>query len=219
VKKVVRMPVLGGSLKLPPAHELGVAVSAMEQLNNKWNTIARVDAKLAKFGITEPEEPEVKWQPVTTALLLTNNLTEYTTMYSAQLRWFNYANRLLANVKAELLGVANELKDLAVEARSNIRRNTIDGKKKLTAQEIKDLVENDPNTLELRLREQELEQMNIKLSAWVEELDESRKVVSRQIELRRIELEAGRREPNTGGGPAPTGGAWQPRTPRSYGGG
>lgn len=200
-----RTPVLGGGLRLPPARELGVAASVVAKLEDQWNTVQRVDVRLAEMGMLPNNEPDVVWAPVSTELLLTADIKVYTTMYAAQLRWYNYANRLLANVKAEHLGLKNQLCDLQVKARKRIRE--LAGKKP-SVSEINDTVENDPSTLDLRLRKQELEQLNIKLTAWVEELDESKKVVSRQIELRRAENEAGQREGNIPNGGR---GAWQPR--------
>lgn len=221
-QRPIRTPVLGGSLKLPPAHALGVAPGTVSSIEEKWNTIAKVNAQLKRWGMPENTEPDVKWQPVSTELLLTASINEYTNMYASQLRWFNYVNRLLADAKATLLGAENQLKELQATARKHIRdlHPKEKGKKSgPTAQEISDMVENDPDTLDLRLQVQKLQQTKIKLEAWMEECDESKKVVSRQIELRREEAQGGRRDGNLTGGSANPHGQWQSGQPRRFGGG
>ena len=138
----MRTPVLGGSLKLPPAHELGIAHSTLQKAENQWDTFERVTDKLERFGMPPPTTPSLTWEPVSPELLLTADIKQYTIMYASQLRWFNYANRLLAAARAHLLGAENQLKDLQAAARATLRKLEPAGeKKKLTIPEVKDLVE------------------------------------------------------------------------------
>lgn len=196
---------LGGSLKLPPIRELVVGESAVQAAADRWNTLPDVEAKLAARGVPAISTPEVEYQKVTAEQLLTASINDYTALYVSQLRWFNYANRVLADCEAELLQVDNQVTDLEAEIKKRLRELKPEGKK-LAVTEVKEQAENDTTTLALRQRRQFLQQERLKLRAWVEECDESKKVVSRQIELRREESQGGNRERNlTNGNNGPQG--------------
>jgi len=211
--RIPRTPVLGGSLKLPPVKTLMIGETSVVKAAERWNTLPQVEADLKAKGIPEIVAPDVEYKPVTKEQLLSADISEYTAMYVNQLRWFNYANRVLADCKAELLQVTNQINDLEAEVKKKLRELKTEGKK-LGVVEIKEQAENDEGTLDLRQRKQYLEQSKLKLEAWVEECDESKKVVSRQIELRREEGQGGRREGNlTAGNHGPPRGEWAPRGP------
>lgn len=204
-----RQPVSGG-LHIPK--DVGVAESAAAQYQAEWNTIDRVNAQLAKWGIHENEEPQLVCPKITPALLMTSDVTEFSSLFASQLRWFNYASRLLADIRAGGLQVKNQMEDIAVATRTALRK-TNEGLPKvdrMSVGEINDAVENDPSYRALKVQHQEIEQFRIKLDAWSEELDRNLKTVSRQIENRRAESESGRREANM---PGDSRGAWRPRTP------
>jgi len=211
--RVPRTPVLGGSLKLPPAKALMIGETSVVQAAERWNTLPQVEQDLKNKGVPGIIAPDVEYHPVTKEQLLTADINVYTAMYVNQLRWFNYANRVLADCKAELLQVTNQINDLESEVKKKLRELKVEGKK-LGVAEIKEQAENDGGTLDLRQRQQYLEQTKLKLEAWVEECDESKKVVSRQIELRREEGAGGRREGNlTAGNHGPPQNNWRPRGP------
>jgi hypothetical protein len=203
-----------GALHLPK--DIGLAQSTAQAIENQWNTITTVDARLKAQGIHANDTPNIECPPVTTEALVTTDIKEYTTVFSQQLRWYNYVTRLVADVRAILLQVSNEMD--AIEAAKRIHfRQVNEGKAKsdkMSAGEMEDLILQDPHYRDLKLQKQELEQQRIKLDAWCESLDRNLKTVSRQIENRKAEANGGNREANM---PGHASGRWEPGRGRTGG--
>ncbi len=203
----MREPHTGG-LHLPK--DVGLSDTEAQTIYNRWNTVEEVNARLKAFGIHDNQEPQIECPRVTAEELVNPDIKRYTIVYAAQLQWYNYAVRLHADIKAVLLGVQNEMSD--IESAKRIHFRSVDeGKKdkdKMSATEMKDLINVDPRYRELRLQEQHFSQQNLKMSAWVESLDRNLKVVSRQIENRKAEAAGGVREGNM---PGATLGTWEQR--------
>jgi hypothetical protein len=195
----MREPQVGG-LALPK--DVGIGEADTTAIQNHWHTIDRVNAWLASKGMKPAVEPDVACPEVTTEALLAPDIKTYTTVFAAQLRWYNYSVRLLADIRSILLQVRNEMEDIAIKKRTGFREynKTAAKNEKMTASEMEDDIGMDPRYRALRLEEQEYEQNRIKLDAWVESLDRNLKTVSRQIENRKAESEGGNREGNMGRG-------------------
>jgi hypothetical protein len=186
----------GGSLHLPK--DIGVAASVAQAIENRWHTAERVDEWMQKHGIGRNPEPDIECPVVTAEILLTTDWKQYTTVYAAQLRWFNYVTRLLAAIRAVILEVDNEMGDISAARRTHFRQmNEGKGKGgKMSAGEMEDTISQDPHFRDLRLQLQQLTQQKLKVEAEHEALDRNMKTISRQIENRRAEAEGGRREGN-----------------------
>ena len=204
-----RDPHTGAGLSLPK--DVGVSESTAKEIEDRWNTIGGVDDKLRALGIHANNIPDVVCPVVTAEALTTPDANQYTVTYASQLRWYNYAIRILADVKALKLQVDNEMNDIESTKRT-LYRELDEGKKdkeKMSATEMKDRINQDAHYKGLKLQSQELEQHEIKVKAWAESLERNLAVVSRQIELRKIELQGGGREGNIPN--AQRSGAWHPR--------
>lgn len=205
-----------GQLHLPK--DIGVGASTAQEIETRWNTIGRVDAWLQQHGFAPNPVPEIVCPTVTAEELMNPDMQRFTVVFSAQLRWYNYVTRLHADVKAMLLQLDNEMGDIEAAKRIHFRQLD-EGKKdkdKMSATEMKDLISQDPHYRELRLVQQELQQQNLKISAWCESLDRSLKTVSRQIENRRAESQGAQREANM---PGHSQGRWESRFGRPVGSG
>jgi hypothetical protein len=149
----------------------------------------------------ENKEPDIEYLPVTADQLTSPDWKAYTTTYTSHLRWYNYVVRMLAEIRAELLQVKNQKGDIERVKRAGFRVVN-EGRKKtdrMSAQEMADIIEEDPTYHILKIREQELDQLKLKVDAWSEEMDRNLKTVSRQIENRRTESQGGNRENNMPG--------------------
>jgi hypothetical protein len=201
-----RNPHTASGLALPK--DVGVSETQAAVISSRWDTITGIDEKLLAHGLHTNDVPDIAYPTVTAEALTDPDVQKYTVVFAAQLRWYNYATRLLADVRAVLLQVENEMEDIATSKRLQFRKLD-EGKKdkdKMSATEMKDLIFQDVRYRDLRLEQQQLEQERIKLDAWAESLDRSLKTVSRQIENRRTESEGGRREGNM---PAHGAGRWE----------
>jgi hypothetical protein len=186
-------------LRLPS--DVGVSQKTADAVASEWDTLPYVDSRLKGSGMQENKEPDIEYVPITAAQLLVPEVSAYTTMYASHLRWYNYVVRLLADVRAELLQVENQKGDIERVKRGYFR-TVNEGRKKtdrMSAQEMADIIEDDPTYHILKIREQELSQLKLKVDAWAEEMDRNLKTVSRQIENRRAEAQGGQREGNMPG--------------------
>jgi hypothetical protein len=205
---MAREPQTGG-LNLP--RDVGIPETETQSITQRWNTVKLIDARLEALGMHRNDEPDIECPPVTTEALVTTDIREYSTIFSAQLRWYNYVTRLVADVRAVILEVKNAMGDIERHKRKYFRemdegKTKKDGK--MTVQEMEDDIELDPAYRDLKLHAQQLEQTRIKLDAWGESLDRNLKTVSRQIENRKAEGLAGSREGNM---PASASGRWERR--------
>jgi hypothetical protein len=193
-------------LQLPK--DVGVSQTTADAVANEWDTLPYVDERLKGQGMRPNIEPDVQYIPVTAEQLMVPDVKMYTTTYASHLRWYNYVVRLLADVRAELLQVENQKGDIERVKRSHFR-TVNEGRKKtdrMSVQEMADVIEDDPTYHILKIRQQELEQLKLKVTAWSEEMDRNLKTISRQIENRRAEVQGGNRENNM---PGHAGGRWR----------
>jgi hypothetical protein len=202
-----RAPQTGG-LQLPS--DVGIGQQDASAIANEWDTLPYVDARLRSAGMQSNPEPDVAYRPVTAEQLLVPDPKAYATMHSAQSRWFNYVTRIIADIRAELLQVENEMNDIARTKRGHFR-SLEEGKKKsarMSAQEMLDNIAGDPTYHTRAIRQQELQQLELKAKAWAAEMESNVKIISRQIENRKLEAQNGNRENNI---PGYGGNRWQDR--------
>lgn len=190
-----------GGLHLPPI--LGLSAQEQQQVRSDFDTMDGVNVLLAKHGITPAPKPGFGCPEVTEDDLTTTDNTRYTTTYARLLAWFNYIAPLLAGVTGELLQVENALTYTEAAFRKRARElNT--GKRPraegwITEAEIADAIILDADYHELHVEKQRLAQMKSSLTAHTERVERSMRVVSRQIEIRKLEIEGNRTEHNMPG--------------------
>lgn len=204
-----------GGLHLP--RDVGTAQSVAAAVESRWgSTIARVNNRLQQQGFYDVTMPDVHCPEVTTDILLTTDVRTYTVAYEGLLRWFNYTGVLYARIRATLLGVENEMDTIASKKRTLLReynRKLEKTQKKdvVNADEMEDIINEDVVYSDLKLQKQELMQAKIQLEARVEGLERSLRVVSRQVEIRKVESMGGNRAqnmPNPLPLPGPSRGQW-----------
>lgn len=200
-----RTPVPGGGLHVSGL--MGLPESEAKKATHRWDTLEKVVDTINKWGFDDAIEPKVKCPVVTAEILLTGDLNAYTTAYSSLLVWTNYANKLNARIIAELLQLENEMGDIAAETRKRLRKENQGKTKKdggLSEQAIDDEIQTDDKYRILKIRAQEMRQFKAEMDVRCDEMRRSLQVVSRNIEVRKEEMGAGRQEGNmprrTGGG-------------------
>lgn len=198
----------GLGLTLPAPKDVGISESEARATENAWSTIDKVRARMTAFGLAENPEPRIECPDVTAELLLTTDIREYTMVFAAQLRWYNYTVRLLADVRSVLLEVDNAMSDIASSQRQKFRKMNESAPKsdKIAVNEMDDRIDQDPTYKTLKLQKQQLDQERILLDAKADTLERNLKTVSRQIENRKAEASAGNREANM---PSHVSGRWE----------
>ena len=167
-----------------------------EHATDSWDTFTAVQEELATQGFMVATAPPPFPAPEVSAEQLTTDLNKnYTTLYAQQLAWLNYTGPILAAVKAKLLQANNALRDVEEKVRKQQREKNkhLAREDRLSKEDIEGVIWSDPTYRPILLEKQRLEQAKSMLDAYVESLGNSMRVISRQVEIRRLELEGGAR--------------------------
>lgn len=171
-----------------------VSDAAEKQIHSRWETIQRVLTRLAARGITIPEQsPPFPIPQVTTTLVSADN-QEYLKINAQYLAWLNFVLPHVAFVKGCLLEVENEMTHIATVYRDTTRRKEEHSRRadKTPKEEVEDQISLDPRYIELKQFEQELLQERYLLDAQSEILERTLRVISRHVEVKKLDLEMNR---------------------------
>jgi hypothetical protein len=166
-----------------------------------------VEADIIGKGILPRDQPKVDCPEVDVETLTTLDSRHYTTVYNHLLAWFGYASELLAAVQARVLQYETVLKILRSQFRKTMReknheqRKTLgkDEYKKMSSEDIEDYLLVNPEYQEVLRLLQVQKQHKYILQAKVDDLQHSLSVISRQVEIRRLDQEQHRNSYNMPG--------------------
>lgn len=168
----------------------GIGATAEEDVHNKWSSFESVEAELSYMGFPPVEKPPYSCPNLTPEMLTEATDKQYTAIFVQLGEWYGYVTNVHARIKAILIQIDNELGDLESRLREGtVQASKIEGRKKPTLQEIADTIKKDPRILELTLQKQHHEQKKLLLQSYVGQLERNLKIVSRQVEIRRQDLE------------------------------
>lgn len=201
-----RTPATGG---LAAPTSLGISMTELEAILSKFDTQNAVEQDLKHMGLTDEKKPAFELPEITPEALTTTDNTQYTTLYSQQLAWQNYLSPIVAKVCSGLLQAENQmvLIEAAIEKRLKAQNKLRTKEEKLDKNDIKNEVLNDPIYQEAMLEAQRLKQYKLRLEAMTEIAGRNLRVISRQIELKKMEFDENNRETNINRGR----GGFQPR--------
>lgn len=172
----------------------GISDVEMKEAERRWDTISSVIEKLAAKGIHIPSGPPPFGLPdITTTLVDTDN-QEYLRTNAKYLSWLNYIMPNIALIEGIILQVRNEKAYIEALYRDEARRSD-DGlppAKRQTKEEVADNTLLDLRYVELLKQEQELLQERDILDAKKEEVGRVLRVISRHIEVKKLDVEANR---------------------------
>lgn len=191
----------GGGLHLPK--HIGVSQKETEAATLNWDTLAIVEKNLTKLGFELPEKPTFPRPKITVEQLTTVVNKDYTTLYAQELAWFNYTSPIFARVRAKLLQIRNEKRDIEVRIRKALRQRNRELPKdeRFNERDIEDETWCDARYKVLVKDGQQFEQTEALLKSYLETSENTLKVISRQVEIRKTELDGSRTEsylPNRG---------------------
>lgn len=197
-----RQPIAtGGGLRLPK--NTGVSQEETKRASIDWNTQDKVERNLKQLGFEMPEAPTFPRPTISADQLTTVVNKDYTTLYAQHLAWFNYTSPVLARVRARLLQIRNEKKDIETRIRRELRQKNRELPKdeRFNEKDIDDETWSDERYKELTRQEQLNAQTELQLRGYLEVTENTLKVISRQVEIRKLELEGVKTEsylPNRG---------------------
>jgi hypothetical protein len=184
-------------LFLPDA--VGPGQTKEEFIHSKWDTFDEMELILAQAGFAPVEKPIFSQPRLTTEVLTTPDSHRYSEIYLQIEAWHNYAYNYKSRLQALQVGFENEMNEIERDVRTTAMAAT--RAKKLSAIALKDTVEANPRYGELKIEHQKLEQQRLLMQSHVDSLERDLKLVSRQVEIRRQDIDAGR----IGGGVATRG--------------
>ena len=183
----------GRSLRLPRTHPLGAGEEQTKTLQQHWNTVDIVEEEIKQQGLSEHPRPQVACPELDVDTLTGTDSRSYTELYVHLLAWFAYTSELLAQVQARVLQYENMQDILAAQTRKEARDlSDAAGVKKPTVEELKDRLLLNPEYLEVMRQLQHYQQSKIMLDKKVESIERSLRVISRQVEIRRLDIEQNR---------------------------
>jgi len=173
-------------LRLPPT--LGVGQAQKTSIIEAWSTYKDVETDVTS-RIADAKLPTREYEEVSADTLSNPDSREYTENYAFYLGWFSYANEELAKVEARVLQYENIVEQVTAETRVQLRERAKVLGTKYTVEEMKDLLALTPEYKEALRELQVSQQERLLLKAKVERMDRSLRVISRQVELRKLDWE------------------------------
>jgi len=195
-------PEEGRGLKVDKAAPIGVTAEQKKSLQEHWNTASESEKLYEKEGFGEIKKPTFNCPEVDEQVVTNPDSTEFTTVYVHLLGWYSYCAELLAKVDVYILQYENLLDVLGAETRDVARKQHAEGKKP-TVDELKDRLLLNPRYLETLHELQKYQQHKKLLASRLESIDRSLKVISRQVTIRTLDMEAQRTGSNLPGRGSP----------------
>lgn len=188
----------GRNLRLPQTLPLGAGREQAQKVSEAWNTVDSVQEEVHLRGLVDHEKPAFVCPELTADMLTTTDSKSYTETYAHLLSWFTYATEIYAVVQATILELENIKDILGAESRKNAREIHEGTKKKPTKEELADRLLLNPEYQDVIKKLQRFQQAKLLFQAKVESIERSLRVVSRQVEIRRLDMEQNRTQTGIG---------------------
>lgn len=178
-------------MPLPQLKGVAGTVKERAAARSAYETLEDVEKFLAARGFVVPVAPPPYPQPEVSADQLTTDFNrDYTTLFAQQLGWVNYTGPILARVKAALIQLENAISDIETRIRIDLRAKNklLSREERLSEQDIADTIQQDPDHKILSIERQKFDQQRLLLDSFLDRMERNMKVISRQIELRKLEM-------------------------------
>lgn len=164
------------------------------ELAEQWEKVHdEAEKELYHLGFYRVAQPEFTCPILDPKSLTTADLASYTEMHARFQRWHNYAENTQSYVESILIGIKRQLKQLEAQLllMYGSHKNPATGKP-FSVDDRKIFVENNPRYVELLQDQTKFEQMHKQMESQVSNLSRSGALISRHIELRKLDVEGDR---------------------------
>lgn len=201
-----RTPSTGGGISIPTA--IGISTGELSGILQKFSTLKAVEEHLLEMGFPrDGAMPKYTIPAVTAELLNEVDSKEYSTAYAHQLGWFTSVAPIMATVKSAYLQAQNQLDIVEATIKKGLYERRSHGANKMSEKEMEIHIITDPTYQDALLEVQQQKQHLNKIETYLEIIERNMRVLSRQIEMKRIDVEGHLRENNAGR----TGTSFQPK--------
>jgi hypothetical protein len=176
-------------LKLPTNLGAPERTPVNKKIRERWDTFDEVEAELQAKGFTDCPRPNSEFPNLTPKELVETPNKEYTALHGTYLEWFRYTAEDFSRLRARILQVKNEMEDIELDIKRDMRSQP--GTKKPTEEELNIAVGLHTRYRELKVLLQRADQAKMLLETKVDYLERSLRVISRQVELRKIDAGQG----------------------------
>lgn len=183
------MSLTGRNLRIPRSAHIGVGTAAAKTIREQWDTIDAVEAENHAKGLMDRARPTEECPEITADVLTGPDSRQYTELYLLLLSWFTYTSELLAQVQSRILQFQNMKDIIASRTRQQLVENLT---KKLSKDETEDRILLNDEYQEVLHNLQRYQQAKVLLSVKVESIERGLRLVSRQVEIRRLDIEQNR---------------------------
>ena len=169
---------------------VGAGIQVEQEVHDLWNTFDAVECHLIKLGVQPVEKPNYPRPRLAPGLLESGSARDISDLQIKYGAWHSYIANLLGRVRALNTQVANEMTILTIRLKKDMVQNALANKqRKPSDKQLEVDSKLDPRYQELMLQKQKLEQQIQLLEPHNNDLGRELRIVSRQVELRRQELE------------------------------
>lgn len=159
-----------------------------KRIHATWDTFKEEQDLLIMKGFIDSTRPESEFPNLTGTQLTSTANKDYTALHAVYLEWFRYTSEEFTKLRALVLQNKNEMEDIALEIKRDMRAQP---GKKTTEEEINIAIGLHTRYRDLKILQQRAEQAKMLLETKVEYLERSLRVISRQVELRKIDAGQG----------------------------
>lgn len=175
-------------LNIPQSMPIGVGNTGVQSIEQVWSTAGYIEDQIHSKGVDDYNQPQFPCPILTPE---TFNLADAKTASDNYLylnSWYSFIAELLAKVNLYILEYENMLSHLEAQMRDSYRQISKAGDK-MTKEEIADRILLNPQHMSLTRTLQQYKQYKERLNTRAEAIGRSMRVLSRQIEIRRQDLE------------------------------
>lgn len=171
-----------------------IGAAKAKSISSKWDTYGEAEAELSKLGFKLPAPPRGEVPAVRAGLLENVQSAEYVSKYAELVAWISFGETLRGSYEAERLQFRNALRVIGAEVRKKAKEDNDASKgsrgwKPLAPVDVQTLLLVNSDYQEMMLRDQKLTQRIELLSGHMKGVSRAVALMSRNIELKRLELE------------------------------
>jgi hypothetical protein len=179
-----------GSVRLQNNLPIGAGQTAAENIRSRFSTVAEVTQNLREtMGYVPQTTPQFACPMLTAEMMTTVDWNSYSVNYVTFKVWWDFYREKLAEVTNMVLQHKNMLTMIEVRTKKAVREIAEATGEKLTVERLKDRVLENAEYQDVMLELQRWQHAKELVEAKFESLDKSMFMISRQVEIRRVDIE------------------------------
>lgn len=179
-----------GFVRLQNNLPIGAGQTAAENIRSRFSTVAEVTQNLMEtMGYVPQTTPQFACPMLTAEMMTTVDWNSYSVNYVTFKVWWDFYREKLAEVTNMVLQHKNMLTMIEVRTKKAVREIAEATGEKLTVERLKDRVLENAEYQDVMLELQRWQHAKELVEAKFESLDKSMFMISRQVEIRRVDIE------------------------------